>query len=152
MTDILADLALGVCDSVTLADEGTWCPIMLPNGNPAFSPSGAPVMLKLLGGDGAVYNDITLQRARAAMADAKARGGAPAPITSGVKEQCGLLKMLTVDWKGFEKTGSTKDEPVIMPFTQDAVEAVYLKYPLIRDQADRWISTRANFMQGPSKS
>lgn len=58
-----------------------------------------------------------------------------------------LLVSATIAWRGFRSKAGTD-----IPFSAAAATQLYNSFPEIREQVDRGISDRANFLPGDSKS
>lgn len=144
--------ALGMLDTTTKATEGVWLDILLPNGNPAVSPAGLALRVRVMGMDSPVYQEVIAHRTRIAQAEAIARRpGQTPPITDGAKETANIISRIMTGWEGFEEAGSTVENPKPIPFTQTVAESMLLGFPLIRDQIDRFVSNRANFLLEPQQ-
>lgn len=139
--------ALGMLDTITQAEAGVWCDITLPNGNPAKSPSGVPVRVKVLGTDSATYREALLERTRAAVANSQTKkGDAASRVTDGLAESVDILAKLVIEWEGVEAPTSTKEKPVLVPLNASNIKAMLLGYPVIRDQIDVFVAKQANFL------
>ncbi len=116
---------------------------------PLRAADGTPATLTLLGADSAVARRLDYQRAARAQnrlyASAFAKGKKPVLVTpEDVAEQAAhdldRLVALTVTWHGFE---DEDDHPI--PFSPEAVRALYEENPFIREQALAFIADRARF-------
>lgn len=152
MTDPVI-FGLDALDTITNAEAGVWCAILLPNGNQAMSPSGTPIRVKVRGTDSAPYQKAVAERGRIALAAAqkRARGAAVDP-TDDIKGAVEVISACLCAWEGFETPASTKDNIETIAPTDTNVRAALTRYSLVRDQIDRFISERANFLLVPLNS
>lgn len=61
---------------------------------------------------------------------------------SQIESEIDHLVAITVGWRGIEFEGKAKD------FTKKACKELYTKSPGVRQQVDRFVSDRANFIKG----
>jgi hypothetical protein len=151
--------ALGMLDTVTLAEQGVWMQVRLPNGNPAISPSGANVRMKLMGNDSQAWKEALAERARLRAAEQRAlpshqRNNQDMQAIAKMAREDGdyVLARMCVEWEGFEEAGSTKETPKLISLVHANVLRVVERYPLIRDQMDRFCADQGNFILEPSKT
>ena len=100
-------------------------------------PSG--VFFTLLGKDGDEFRNILAERERM-ITD---RAAAGQPLLSAAERDdlnCDMFARCTRGWRGLEEGGKAVE------FNRDKAKDIYTKYPGIREQANVFISDRANFV------
>jgi hypothetical protein len=116
---------------------------------PLLAADGTPATLTMLGADSDVAKRLDYQRAATAQTRmvAAAFGGKKRSVLVTAEDiadqhahDLARLVALTVDWHGFEDEA---DHPI--PFSPEAVQALYEQNPFIREQALRFVSDRAAF-------
>lgn len=140
------EFALAEIDTKTKAESGVDMQVRKVDGSPLLNPEGKPVMIRLRGMDSDAYRDAQASAYEQIKQRAENKDDASTIAKSGEESAIELLVSCTIGWSGvLNKDG----EPVM--FTADAARALYRQYPVIRDQVDRFIGTRANFLLGSSK-
>lgn len=135
------DIALPAIDTRTNADAGVKMPVILPNGQTYMQADGkTPVSLTLLGADSQVYRDASLAMARKRVERRQNQGTIEEQMAEAEADAVSLLVAATNGWDGVI---DSKGKPV--PLTPEAARALFVKYPAIRDQAEAFVNTRANF-------
>lgn len=136
---------LDVIDTKTRSEAGVYMAVKALDGTPLLNSSGTPVEIMVKGPDSADYTRLLRTQIKKRMA----RSGIPTEDQS-VEDEADLVELLvacTMGWKGVLEKG--KKEPV--PFTADACRQLYQSFPVIRDQVDSFIASRANFTPASSK-
>lgn len=130
-------MELSLLDTVSRANEGVEVEIVSPR---TGRPSGLTIVV--YGKDSQVYRD-----ALKAVYERRTKRTDPSPITveEAESESAEILARCTKSWNA-EEDG----KPVAL--TVDAAMSVYRRYPVIRDQVDRAIADRGNFLPPVSKS
>lgn len=136
---------LDVIDTKSRSEEGVYMRVKTLDGSPLVNSKGDPVEIKVKGPDSADYTRLV----RAQIKKRMARSGIPTEEQS-VEDEADLIELLaacTVGWRGVLEKAKT--EPV--PFTAEACRQLYQSFPVIRDQVDGFIASRANFIPASSK-
>jgi hypothetical protein len=109
-------------------------PVMLPGGK-------LPVTIKLAGRDSEIYRKISRELANK-RAEA-VRNGADASLGDEdlENEALDLLSTLTLGWEGI----TANKEPY--PFSPENARKLYERLPWLREEVDRFVGNRANFMK-----
>lgn len=125
-------------DTVAHADQGAQLEIEGPNGVVERNADGTAKMIIILQGtDSGAYRaaqNINLNK-RLAKRNVKMTA------EELEAETINMLAGVTVRWVGFN---GMDGQPI--PCNRQTATALYTKYPFIRDQADRFINERANFL------
>lgn len=124
---------LSQLDVVSGAEKGAWCEIKHPVTD---EPVGAELLLA--GMDSSRYKDA--QR-RIAEARINKKSVGKVDLREIEAEQLTVLVDCTLGWKGMVLEG------VEIPFDRASVRRIYEGYPTIREQAERFISDRANYLR-----
>ncbi|WP_288199040.1 hypothetical protein [uncultured Pleomorphomonas sp.] len=132
---------LDVVDTTTRANAGVDMTITTPAGIPVKNQDGRPVSLKLVGTDSEIYRSTVRARMIQNVAEANASGLSEETIVKTEEKQLDTLVACTIGWSGVQDRDG-KD----VPFSAAAVRELYIQYPTIRDQADRFIGNRQNFL------
>jgi hypothetical protein len=138
--------SLAPIDTRTGSSTGATLTVLNLDGAPLLNSLGQTHTLHLLGPDSDVYaramHDLTQRRINEAAAAAD-RGEKPTPADpiSARADASDVLARCTRNWAGFLDGAG---EPI--PFTLDAARELYNRFPLIREQADAFVSRRANFL------
>lgn len=121
-----------------LADEGAVLELLHPD-----SEEVIPGMtITLLGHDSAVYRKITLKKQQAALSRlSKGKKAVDYKAEQIETDTVDELALLTVSWSGFELNGEAL-EP-----TPENCRTVYTEWKWIREQAQDFVSNRANFFR-----
>ena len=134
------DFNLPGMDTRTLSEEGVDMQVKSLQGEHLKDADGKPVTLKLLGPDSDKYRAMTRQQVRKRFSRA---AGADATKDTFAEDEADALNILVACTVGWSGVNTTKGEPI--PCTPDTVRALYTNFPAIRDQADVFMATRANF-------
>lgn len=132
-------------DTTTLANSGVEMTVQQPGSNlPVRNINGDPVKLRLLGTDSEHYQQMERE---ATLARVQAAASNPGLSEDALRRQenraIEVLVMCTVGWSGVVDMEGQE-----IAFSASGAEALYRRYPAIRDQVDRFIATRANFLLG----
>ncbi|NAZ37147.1 hypothetical protein [Rubellimicrobium sp. CFH 75288] len=132
------DFDLPGLDTKTLSEQGVPMPVLDPAGRPALDRQGRPITITLLGPDSDRYRAAA--RAQLRRRIQRASAGQEPDFAEEEAEIIAILADCTLGWEGV----CTPDgEPI--PCTVAAAAEIYRRYPLIRDQADRFIGDRTRF-------
>lgn len=135
-------------DTKKLSESGAPLSIKKLDGSPLLDRNGQPVTILLLGPDSSKYRALARENVRRRL-EKRAAGG-PAPITGDEideveRETLEILAVCTVGWKGVY----TPDGDEIA-CTTDNARKLYENYPVVREQVDAFVGSRANFIQASS--
>jgi hypothetical protein len=110
--------------------------MMLPGGK-------APVTITLAGRDSEIYRKISRDLANRRAEVARAEGISEVQLSDAEldAEALDLLTALTLGWNGI----SSNKEPY--PFSQENARKLYERLPWLREEVDRFVGNRANFMK-----
>ena len=136
---------LDVIDTKTLSEAGASMPVRALDGSPLRNSKGEPVEIVVKGPDSADYARLV----RAQIKKRMARSGLPTDEQS-LEDEADLVTLLatcTLGWNGVLDKGTK--EP--LAFSMDACRQLYQNFPVIRDQVDAFIASRANFTLASSK-
>src|SRR3990172_3999151 len=124
---------LSTFDTVTRSNEGVEMELKrLADGK----PSG--VFFMLLGKDGDEFRNISAERER--FVSERIAGGGQLSAEEREELNLDMFARCTKGWRGLQ------DKSVPVPFSREKAKEVYSKYPGIREQANIFISERANFV------
>lgn len=140
---------LAQVDTKTLAETGVNMPVKSLDGRPLIARNGQPVVITLLGSDSAKYRSLTRVQVRKRMeqmAGNKHNVLTEADMDETDRDVLDVLVACTVGWSNVLDT-SGQD----IPFGEDNVRKLYGAYPVVREQAESFISDRANFIQPSSR-
>lgn len=143
------DFELDKYDTRTLAEKGArFTPTNIMTGEPMLAKNGKPVVLILHGTDSNRYR-LAARAATKARIDAAAKAAAdgaeqPDEEASIAAEDASVVAVLAQSTSGWENVFTTTGEEI--PFALASVTALYAKHVWLRDQVDRFISARRNFM------
>lgn len=133
------DFNLPGMDTRTLSEAGIDMQVKSLQGDILKDKDGKPVTLKLLGPDSDKYRSMTRAQVRkrfSRMSSADAKD----TFAEDEADALEILVACTVGWSGIL---TTKGEAI--PCSPDTVRALYQTFPAIRDQADVFMASRANF-------
>jgi hypothetical protein len=136
-------------DVKTLADTGVWMTVKQFNSDePLLDKKGKPVRLKLLGPDSDVYRDFARAQIRKRLASDAAGTTQAVPDFDDIDRETNILfAKLTVAWEGIN---SPDGKPV--PYDHETALKLFADFPVLREQLDRFVNERANFLKASSKS
>lgn len=140
---------LPAVDILGTSELGAVMPVLGLDGRPVSNAKGAPVTLTLRGHDSQAYAEAVQAQAQAATTRAQSHKG-PAPAIDfelARQERIQLLVACTVGWSGFidENHGDVE-------FSALRAAMLYQQFPVIRDQAERFVHDRTNFLPPSSNS
>lgn len=134
------DFNLPGMDTRTLSEAGVDMQVKSLQGDILKDKDGKPVTLKLLGPDSDKYRALTRAQVRKRFQRASSPDVARDTYVEDEADALEIMVACTVGWSGIL---TTKGEPI--PCTPDTVRALYTNFPAIRDQADVFMASRANF-------
>lgn len=134
------DFNLPGMDTRTLSESGVEMQVKSLQGEVLKDKDGKPVTLMLLGPDSDKYRSMTRAQVRKRFSRMSATDAAKDTFAEDEADAMNILVGCTVGWSGIN---TTKGEPI--PCTPDTVRALYTNFPAIRDQADVFMASRANF-------
>lgn len=105
--------------------------------------TGSGAFIRVLGTDSAVCREATAERSRRVVERIRAREGKHADADETDADDAELLAACTAGWRGLEN-----DDGTDLVFTRAQARALYLGYPLIKEQVDRAIADRGRFIKG----
>lgn len=137
------EFALDALETKTLSEAGVEVTIRrLDNGQPLIDRNGHPVKIRVLGPDSERYRRLTRDQVRKRLSAAAA--GEKFDDTSD-EDALEILVACTCGWSGIY---SPDGNPVSL--NAESVRALYTQFPAIRDQVDRFITNRVNFIKASS--
>lgn len=102
----------------------------------------SPVTIRLAGRDSEIYRRISRYLAHMRAETALADGGDASPSDEALEnEALDLLSALTLGWTGI----TANREPY--PFSEENARKLYERLPWLREEVDRFVGNRANFMK-----
>lgn len=140
---------LAQVDTKTLAETGVDMPVKSLDGKPLIARNGEPVAITLLGSDSTKYRALTRVQVRKRMeqmAVGKNSVLTEADMDETDRDVLDVLVACTIGWKNVLDTSGQPIE-----FTEDNLRKLYGAYPVVREQAETFISTRANFIRPSSQ-
>lgn len=124
-------------DTRKACDDGAIMPVIY-EGNPVTQDDGKPVTITLRGRDSDAFQKSIRSRADARMQSRQRVGMTVSAIES---EGIETLADCTVDWDGIMVDGE------VLPCNRANAIKLYTRFPWLREQADQFISERANFLR-----
>lgn len=101
---------------------------------------GSGVFFRILGSDGDTFQRLATERTRA-VAKRLEESGADQLSREELDElTADMLASLTIGWRNLDVKGES------LPFTLENARMIYKKYPAIRDQINRAVADRGNFL------
>jgi hypothetical protein len=140
------DFNLPGMDTRTLSESGIEMAVKSLQGVDLKDANGKPVTLKLLGPDSDKYRSMTRAQVRKRFqraAVSSAQAAQPAQTDTFLDDEADALEILVACTVGWSGVNTTKGEAI--PCNAETVRALYQNFPAIRDQADVFMATRANF-------
>lgn len=134
------DFNLPGMDTRTLSEAGVDMQVKSLQGDILKDKDGKPVTLKLLGPDSDKYRALTRAQVRKRFQRASSPDATKDTFAEDEADALEIMVACTVGWSGIL---TTKGEPI--PCTPETVRALYTNFPAIRDQADVFMASRANF-------
>lgn len=140
---------LAQVDTKTLSEAGVDMPVRNIKGEPLIARNGKPITIKLLGPDSNKYRALTRAQVRkrlTQMADGKPTLS-DAEFDETERDLLDVLVACTLSWDNVLDTDGK-----LIAHSDDAALNLYLNYPVIREQVDGFLSSRANFLQASSQA
>jgi len=132
----MADLQL--LDSVALANEGEKLVLLHP-----ATEEELDITITLMGSDSDEYrNTIKKRFEQAQRQQAKSKKNNEIDLDEAEDKSRDLLAKMTLSWENVEEAGKK------VACTFESAKALYKKYPWIREQVEKFISDRTNFIKG----
>jgi hypothetical protein len=134
---------LGAVDTKSLSDCGVQMVVRKLNSPDALiARNGMPVTITLLGPDSAAYRDFSREQVRKRIARAQDQKDLSTVDFQQVEaDGLELLINCTVEWENVLDTSGLPIE-----CNPDNVRALYVGYPVVREQVDSFVVSRANFL------
>lgn len=141
------DFDLAAVDTKTLSEQGVPLTIRRLDGSPLLDREGQEVQITLYGPDSAKYRALTRENVRKRL-ERRAQGLAVTEdaIDEVEADSIEILAVCTASWRGVNTPQGEAIE-----CTVENARKLYQNYPVIRDQVDAFIGSRANFIQASSK-
>lgn len=135
-------------DTKSLSDTGVDMVIhQFGTTEPLVARNGGTVSLKLLGPDSDKYRTFTrVQVQKRLQKNSEIRLFVP-NLEEAEADSLDMLAACTVGWANV-----LDREGVEIPFSSESARILYVNYPVVREQADLFVVTRANFLKAPSGS
>ncbi|MBP2495382.1 hypothetical protein ABID82_002285 [Methylobacterium sp. PvP062] len=138
---------LSTLETTTVAEQGAKMEVQHPvSGAVLTDTSGAALTITLAGQDSERFRkaDRAITNKRLAT---QASGRRVALTSEGLEaDSIARLVACTISWSGIEFGGSPKE------CTPDNVREAYKRLPWLREQVERFVEDRANFLRTPSAS
>lgn len=132
---------LDVVDTVTLANQGVDMPLKTLAGVPIKNKHGKPVSIRLVGTDSEIYRNLMRARMVEGVNNRDASALTEELLVKTQEQAIDTVVACTLGWTNvLDKDGAE------IKFTAEAARLLYKQYPAIRDQADRFIADRQNFL------
>lgn len=148
--DISPDFALDALDTLTASEAGAAMTVRDLDGRPMKDAQGVELSITLLGPDSSTYRRMMREQVVKRMnatADGTPKPDADTVQANAESDAIELMAACTMRWQGFNDRAG---EPI--PCTRQAAEALYRRYPVIREQVDGFIFHRKNFLPVSSKA
>ena len=124
-------------DTTEAAEAGVWMPVLHPGNNTPLMDGETPCQILVVGTDSSRF-----RKAQRAAADRRIRGGR-FRFASAEEQEADTLELLsscTLDWQAIDMDGAP------FPYSKANAKTLYARFGWIRDQVDRYIGDRANFL------
>ena len=131
----MADLSL--LDSVAVANQGEVLTLLHPATNEELDTT-----ITLMGSDSDEYRNTIKKRFEAAQRQAKNKRNQDVDLDDAEQKSQELLAKMTLGWENLEMGGKS------VKFTVEAAKEIYSKFPWIREQVEKFVSDRSNFIKG----
>jgi hypothetical protein len=132
----MADLQL--LDSVALANSGEKLVLLHPS-----TEEELDITITLMGSDSDEYRTTIKKRfEQAQRQQAKSKKGNEIDLDEAEDKSRDLLAKMTLSWENVEEAGKK------VSCTFESAKDLYKKYPWIREQVEKFISDRSNFIKG----
>jgi hypothetical protein len=139
------DFALSEIDTKAGADAGAELQLLRLDASPLLNKKKEPITLTLLGSDSSLYRRLNRELGRARLArmqKSRTTATTDEELDRIEKEDIDLLARITTGWSGIL---DTKDKPI--PFSLENAVDLYTKFPVAREQAERFVVDRGRFIQ-----
>lgn len=131
----MADLSL--LDSVAVANQGETLTLLHPATNEELD-----ITITLMGSDSDEYRNTIKKRFEAAQRQAKNKRNQEVDLDDAEQKSQELLAKMTLGWENLQMDGKS------LKFTFEAAKEIYSKFPWIREQVEKFVSDRSNFIKG----
>ena len=128
-------------DTRTLASKGVRLDLVRPDGLPVLNRAGEQVWLLLLGTDSDEFRRAQRATLVETVTDTSNQKLTDESLDKADERALDVLIAATVAWGGVVDTGG---KPV--PRTTENVRAFFKAFPSAKEQADRFVGNRANFL------
>jgi hypothetical protein len=113
-----------------------------------IAKNGEPVRIRLRGPDSDVYREFSRKQIQKRFA----RGNDPKRINDldmeeVEKDSLDMLAAMTVGWENVLDTDGTE-----IAFSTEVARALYVSYPVVREQVDTFVANRRNFLRASLES
>lgn len=122
-------------NTVTLANSGVEIEL-----NDLRTGKGCGAFVRILGSDSTTFQQLKTERGRAISQRLEETGADQITAAEMDNITAEMLAGCTIGWRGLESKG----EP--LPFSFEAAKELYRNYPAIRDQINRAVGDRTNFL------
>ena len=141
------EFAFDDIETKTLSDAGVDMPVKRLDGSPLRAANGGHVSLRMLGPDSAAYRRALRKQVRRRVLRQDAGSVSDADFDEMEEDTLDMLAACTAGWKNvLDKSGAE------IPFSQDNARILYTIYPVIREQVDAFVASRANFLRGSANA
>ena len=136
-------------DTKSLADTGVLMTVkQFDSDEPLIAKNGEPVRIRLRGPDSDVYREFSRKQIQKRFA----RGNDPKRINDldmeeVEKDSLDMLAAMTVGWENVLDTDGTE-----IAFSTEVARALYVSYPVVREQVDTFVANRRNFLRASLES
>lgn len=130
----MADLQL--LDSVALANTGEKLVLLHP-----ATEEELDITITLMGSDSDEYRNSIKKRFEQAQRQAKSKKSTDMDLDEAEEKSRDLLAKMTLAWENVEEAGKK------VTCTLENAKDLYKKYPWIREQVEKFISDRSNFIK-----
>lgn len=124
-------------DSVSVANEGSELTVLHP-----ATQEETDIKIILRGADSDEYRSNTRRRVEQMQRNAKLKNQPDMDVKDLEDKHIELLAGLTLSWTGVQKG----EEDV--PCTPENVKDIYTNWPWIKEQVNKFVEDRANFIKG----
>lgn len=127
-------------ETVTLSERGVTVQVRTLDGAPLKNSVGEDIKLIVHGPDSMVYKRVMQQQIKQRMERVSPSDITDETIKMNDDEAADMLAALVIGWFGVRDRAGAE-----VAFTRGAAKALFLGFPVIRDQIDVFVSKRANF-------
>lgn len=122
---------------VLTSNEGVWCDLVTPKGDPLLNCNGDRMRIKVVGTDSPKFKQVESKIQERKLKNKQLITSSEAQREDTIE----LLSNASVDWENFYKNGKPLEK-----FSTAEVANLYREYPFIKEQIDRYIGNRINFL------